>query len=104
MDLSASTRSSLPHCQVADKLLQSTYRCTTKQVTMTEDRLDRLEKLVLDSLSELKLEFSKLKSDVNSFDNKFETYQKATQSVVNLAFGLIASATIVTLASAIFRR
>jgi FtsZ-binding cell division protein ZapB len=92
---------------------------------MTDDRIDRLEKLVLDAISELKSEVTELKSDVTelksevtelksefadmkndakSFDNKFENYQKATQSVVNLAFGLIASATIVTLASSIFRR
>jgi predicted nucleic acid-binding Zn-ribbon protein len=66
---------------------------------------------VLDSISELrtevtglKTEFTDLKNDVEKFNDKFDNYQKATQSVVNLAFGLIASATIVTLASAIFRR
>jgi lipopolysaccharide export LptBFGC system permease protein LptF len=35
---------------------------------------------------------------------RFATYQQSSQWVVNLAFALIASATITTLASAIFRR
>jgi molecular chaperone GrpE (heat shock protein) len=61
-------------------------------------------KQVLDSISELRTEFTELKNDVESFNNKFDNYQKATQAVVNLAFSLIASATIITLASAIFRR
>jgi molecular chaperone GrpE (heat shock protein) len=61
-------------------------------------------KQVLDSIAELRSDFTELKTDVERFNDKFDNYQKATQSVVNLAFGLIASATIVTLASAIFRR
>ncbi len=35
---------------------------------------------------------------------KFAIYRDANQSLVNLAFGLIASATIVTVAGALFRR
>ena len=35
---------------------------------------------------------------------RFAAYQQSSQWVVNLAFALIASATITTLASAIFRR
>jgi predicted nucleic acid-binding Zn-ribbon protein len=54
--------------------------------------------------SDLKTEFTGLKTDVEAFNNKFDNYQKASQSVVNLAFGLIASATIVTLASHLFQR
>jgi hypothetical protein len=46
----------------------------------------------------------KLDHKIDTFNEKFDNYQKASQSVVNLAFGLIASATIVTLAQTIFRR
>ncbi len=35
---------------------------------------------------------------------RFAAYQQSSQWVVNLAFALIASATVTTLASAIFRR
>jgi molecular chaperone GrpE (heat shock protein) len=59
---------------------------------------------VLDSISELKTEFKELKSDVENFNDKFDNYQKATQSLVNLAFGLIASATVITVVSSIFPR
>jgi hypothetical protein len=59
---------------------------------------------VLDSIAELKVEFKDLKSDVENFNDKFDNYQKASQSLVNLAFGLIASATVITVVSSIFPR
>jgi len=46
----------------------------------------------------------KLDRDNERFNDKFTNYQQATQSLVNLAFGLIASATIVTVVSSIFKR
>jgi hypothetical protein len=46
----------------------------------------------------------KLDHKIDTFNERFDNYQKASQSIVNLAFGLIASATIVTLAQTIFRR
>ena len=61
-------------------------------------------KLVLDAIEKLDGKIEKLESKVDNFNEKFDNYQKASQSVVNLAFGLIASATIVTLAQTIFRR
>ena len=54
-------------------------------------------KTVLDAID-------KLDHKIDTFNEKFDNYQKASQSLVNLAFGLIASATIVTLAQTIFRR
>jgi hypothetical protein len=45
-----------------------------------------------------------LKADVEKSNDKFEVYRQATQSLVNLAFGLIASATVITVASAVFKR
>jgi molecular chaperone GrpE (heat shock protein) len=59
---------------------------------------------VLDSIAELKTEFKDLKSDVESFNEKFDNYQKASQQIVNLAFSLIASATILSIVSYVFPR
>ena len=70
---------------------------------------------VLESIAELKTEFTELKTEfkasetrlevkIDTFNEKFDNYQKATQSLVNLAFGLIASATIITVVSNVFQR
>jgi predicted nucleic acid-binding Zn-ribbon protein len=73
---------------------------------------------VLSSLTELKTDITELKTDVNGLkadvsglktdmensNTKFDNYQKATQWVVNLAFSLIASATVITVVSSVFRR
>jgi molecular chaperone GrpE (heat shock protein) len=59
---------------------------------------------VLDSISELKGEFKELKTDVENFNDKFDNYQKASQQIVNLAFGLIVSATLITIVSSVFPR
>jgi hypothetical protein len=61
-------------------------------------------KTVLDASDKLDGKIEKLESQVEIFNEKFDNYQKASQSIVNLAFGLIASATIVTLAQTIFSR
>jgi predicted PurR-regulated permease PerM len=47
---------------------------------------------------------TKLETKIDTFNEKFDNYQKATQSIVNLAFGLIASATLITVVSSVFRR
>jgi peptidoglycan hydrolase CwlO-like protein len=73
---------------------------------------------VLSSLTDLKTDITELKTDVNGLkadvgglktdmensNTKFDNYQKATQWVVNLAFSLIASATVITVVSSVFRR
>lgn len=62
---------------------------------------------VLDSIAQLKTDVNsridKLDTKIDSFNDKFDNYQKASQWIVNLAFSLIASATIITVASSIFR-
>jgi hypothetical protein len=66
---------------------------------------DRTElQQVLESIADLKGEFKDLKSDVETFNEKFDNYQKATQWVVGLAFSLIGSATVITIISSVFRR
>ncbi len=62
------------------------------------------DKTILEAIERLDGKIEKLESKVDNYNDKFDNYQKASQSLVNLAFGLIASATIVTLAQTIFRR
>jgi peptidoglycan hydrolase CwlO-like protein len=76
----------------------------TNIMTQTSEIDTTGNKIVLDAIEKLDGKIEKLESKVDNFNEKFDNYQKASQSVVNLAFGLIASATIVTLAQAIFRR
>ena len=59
---------------------------------------------ILQSLEELKANVEKLNEKIDKSNEKFEIYRQATQSLVNLAFGLIASATVITVASAVFKR
>jgi predicted PurR-regulated permease PerM len=63
---------------------------------------------VLESIAELKNEFkeseTRLETKIDTFNEKFDNYQKATQWVVALAFSLIASATVITVISSVFRR
>lgn len=47
---------------------------------------------------------TRLEAKIDTFNEKFDNYQKATQSMVNLAFSLIASATVITVVSSVFRR
>ncbi len=72
---------------------------------------EEFQKQVLDSLNELKTDVVGLESKVANLDTKiglsdlkFEIYRQATQSLVNLAFGLIASATVITVVSSVFKR
>ncbi len=72
-------------------------------MTIMTPQTDRNKTLddVYDQLSE---QLAELSREVERSNDKFDTYQKATQWVVQLSFSLIASATIITLASAIFKR
>jgi hypothetical protein len=63
---------------------------------------------ILQSFSDLKAEMkeseARLEAKIDGFNEKFDNYQKATQWVVQLSFSLIASATVVTIISSVFRR
>ncbi len=61
--------------------------------------LDRLEKL-----DKLDADVQQISRDNEKFSDRFSNYQQATQSLVSLAFGLIASATVITVISAVFKR
>jgi hypothetical protein len=85
---------------------------TTPQTS--DNRLDRIE-VILESIQEdstkLKHDFEEFRSDFKQsrersdrFDDKFSNYQQATQWVVQLAFSLIASATVLVIITTIFKR
>ncbi|MGB3208696.1 MAG: hypothetical protein WBB28_27215 [Crinalium sp.] len=59
---------------------------------------------VVDRLDKLSTEVKNLSTDVEKSNDKFEIYRQANQAVVNLAFSLIASATIGLVVSLVFKR
>jgi transketolase C-terminal domain/subunit len=61
--------------------------------------LDRLEKL-----DKLDGDVQQISKDNEKFSDRFANYQQANQSLVSIAFGLIASATVITVVSAVFKR
>lgn len=76
------------------------------------DKLDRLDTdlgslkgevtNLKDNVTHLQENFLRLQENVTQFNDKFTTYQKATQWVVQLAFALIASATVTVVISSVF--
>ena len=72
---------------------------------------DDFQKQVLDRLDKIDSDIDKIDTDVEQiskdnekFNDRFSNYQQSTQSLVSLAFGLIASATIITVVSSVFKR
>ena len=59
---------------------------------------------VIEKLDKLSTDVERLSTDVERSNDKFDNYQKATQWVVQLAFSLIASATITIIITSILRR
>jgi hypothetical protein len=56
------------------------------------------------TLTDVIRKLDKLSADVEKFNERFNNYQQATQWVVQLAFTLIASATITVIITAVLRR
>ncbi|MBE9108090.1 hypothetical protein IQ273_01445 [Nodosilinea sp. LEGE 07298] len=63
------------------------------------DRLDRIEALVERNSEAIQ----KLTEETKELNIRFAAYQQASQWVVNLAFGLLATATITTIVTAVVR-
>lgn len=59
---------------------------------------------VIEKLDRLSNEVGRLSTDVERSNDKFDNYQKATQWVVQLAFSLIASATITVIITSVLRK
>ena len=75
--------------------------------TTTTRRLDKieetLEKLV-NNQEKLVKEQEKLVNEQEKFNIRIETYQKSSQQVVNLAFGLILTSTLAIIIPAVLNR
>jgi predicted nuclease with TOPRIM domain len=73
-----------------------------REPTLTDvlEKLDNLSGKVnelSDEVHELSDEVNELSGEVKKFDERFSNYQQATQWVVQLAFSLIVSATIIVI-------
>ncbi|GAB4470765.1 MAG: hypothetical protein OHK0037_29670 [Elainellaceae cyanobacterium] len=67
------------------------------------DTSDNFQKAVLERLDSLKVEVDGLKQELGQTNVRVDAYQKASNQVVNLAFGLIATATLTIIASTVLR-
>jgi chaperonin cofactor prefoldin len=65
---------------------------------------DDFQKQVLDRLDKIDTDVEQVSKENEKFNDRFSNYQQATQSLVGLAFGLIASATVITIVSSVFKR
>jgi hypothetical protein len=73
------------------------------QANFEEKVLSALDELKT-SDEQLKAEFTRLEDKVNNFNERFGNYQQATQWVVQLAFSLIATATVTIIISTVVKR
>jgi hypothetical protein len=82
---------------------------TTPEPTL-KDVFDSIEHLsgnferLSGDVKRLSGDVEKLDKDVEGFNNRFSDYQQAVQWVVQLAFSLIASATVTVIITSIFHR
>jgi hypothetical protein len=66
----------------------------------TDEMLDKLAETVKENANAIR----HLRQETKEQGIRFAAYQQASQWVVNLAFGLLATATITTIVSAVVRR
>ena len=85
--------------------MKSTFHIKTimSEQDFQQQVIDRLDTLTTE-VDKLTTEVDKANDNTERFNEKFVEYRQATQWVVQLSFSLIASATIITLASAVFKR
>ena len=73
-------------------------------MTNSETTSNNFEQQVLDRLDDLKRSDDQLREEVERFNERFTNYQQATQWVVQLAFSLIAAATVTVIVSAVLNK
>lgn len=66
-------------------------------------RLDRIEQ-ELKRLDHIEQELKTLITEIKIYDSKLDAYQKASQQVVNIAFGLLATATLAIISPTVLNR
>ncbi len=69
---------------------------------------EEFQQQVIRKFEELKTDiddrFTKLEFDIKEANIRLDAYQKSSGQVINLAFGLIANATVITVISSVFKR
>ena len=79
-----------------------------QQVIRKFEEYEEFQKQALQKISELKTDFderfTKLEFDIKEANIRLDAYQRSSGQIVNLAFGLIASATVITVISLVFKR
>jgi acetolactate synthase small subunit len=68
------------------------------------DRIDTSLNAQGDRLNQIENTLEKLISKIDVYDSKLDAYQKASQQVVNIAFGLLATATFAIIIPAVLAR
>jgi outer membrane murein-binding lipoprotein Lpp len=82
-----------------DKLTNDVEKVSSNVENLSTD----VENLSTD-IENLSTDVENLSTEVKRFDERFTDYRQATQWVVQLAFTLIASATITVIITAVFRK
>ncbi|MEB3356421.1 MAG: hypothetical protein VKK04_06820 [Synechococcales bacterium] len=67
------------------------------------DTSDSFQKAVLERLDRLSTDVEALKQELAQTNVRVDAYQKASNQVVNLAFGLIATATLTIIVSTVLK-
>ena len=68
------------------------------------DRIDSSLNVQGYRLNQIENTLEKLISKIDVYDSKLDAYQKASQQVVNIAFGLLATATLAIIIPAVLAR
>lgn len=68
------------------------------------DRIDSSLNVQGDRLNQIENTLEKLISKIDVYNSKLDAYQKASQQVVNIAFGLLATATLAIIIPAVLAR
>ena len=79
----------------------------SSQRDLIDERLDRITASLEKSLQEtetLKASVQELRNESKDLGTRSNYYQQSTQAIVNLAFSLVASATVAVFVSEILRR
>ncbi|MGF1570058.1 MAG: hypothetical protein ACFCVD_18640 [Nodosilinea sp.] len=87
---------------ISDQIQRLSDKFTTDVNKLTAD-VDKLTADVEERFNTVEQRFNTLEQTVERSNEKFDTYQRATQWVVQLAFTLIASATITVILSTVLR-
>ena len=79
-----------------------------QQVIRKFEEYEEFQKQALLKIAELKTDiddrFTKLEFDIKEANIRLDAYPKSSGQIVNLAFGLISSATFITVISSVFNR